>query len=49
MADFIRVFGSPTEGDGLVGSVKLGITGASLLAATAGVLALVWLTQPASK
>jgi NhaA family Na+:H+ antiporter len=29
----------------LLGSVKLGIMGASLLAATAGVLALVWLTQ----
>lgn len=31
----------------LVGSVKLGIMGASLLAGTAGMLALAWLTHPA--
>lgn len=33
----------------LVGSVKLGIMGASLVAATAGMLALAWLTHPAPK
>ena len=33
----------------LVGAVKLGIMGASLLAATTGMLALIWLTHPASE